>query len=518
MTRTSPTAVGARTQHSELVLDLSRAEHLANRFGFGAPLEELRELVGLRPAEVFEHWMERSAAPARPELQLVRWEDYGSDQDGTKIPAPSLDALERQAAKQRRVELRLIDKGQFNVYIGDWIDGMLAHRDPVRDRLALFWHGFFPTNLRVVRRRYECILQHAWLRQRALGSFTDLLRGIVRDPAMLGSFDNDSSSKQHPNENFARELLELYSLGEGHYSERDVREVARALTGYQGESGHFVLDPERHDFGEKRILGRRGRFDGDDLPELLVQQQACARHVSGKLLTFLEGVAPSEERTSEYADFLRESDHELQPFLRKLCCDPRFYRAEVIGSKVQGPLEWLIGSARRLGARPPAQYIYFAAAVLGQQLYAPPTVKGWDEGEAWLSQSTLLLRSKCLGPLVGRSVLAPAGEGGETAYSSQQEALIRDMHAQEVPEPDLSSRAVAGVGLQAGDRALAAWAVHEWLARAGLPSTQRWLRDELALLRAQEGVEGPLLLHPAAELVLRRLAHNLVSLPIAQLG
>jgi uncharacterized protein (DUF1800 family) len=312
--------------------------------------------------------------------------------------------------------------------------------------------------------------------------------------------------------------MELFSLGEGNYTEQDVREMARALTGYQGESGHFVFDTELHDHGEKHILGHTGEFTGDDLPKVLVAQEACARYVCRKLLLSFEGVEPDEARLAEYAAALREADHKLEPLLRKLCTDPRFYRDEVVSCRVQGPIEWLVGAARRLGVAPPGHFVYFAAAALGQQIYAPPTVEGWDEGEAWITHSSLLMRGKCIELLLRHNPEQPEVELQDLVGAEEQAALMREVHAYEIPEPDLVASAAWDLGANAEDDVIAAWATHEWLARPALCSTPGWLLSQLEAHRNENKVTGPLLQHEGAEQVLRRMAHNLLSLPIGQLN
>jgi len=530
----APPGEGAGEESAGPVLDARRAEHLLNRFGFGARQGTIEALVGKPAGEVFDLLLERSSPPPRPEPVLFSWWNYGYNHKGhEQVGAPILELPhEEQVAMQS--QMRHFDKRQFRVYIDDWLGGLLADRDPLRDRLTLFWHGFFPTSSLVTLRRYELIHQHHFLRTNALGSFATLLKGMVRDAAMLVYFDNDTNSKVHPNENYARELMELYSLGVGNYTEVDVREAARALTGYQGTAGHFTFDGALHDFEEKTILGQTGPLDGDDLAEVLLAQPACARYVSWRLLSWMEGVEPEPERLERYADLLREGDYAITPWLRSLCTDPEFYREEVLGTRVLAPLEYMVGSSRRLGLRGHEPYLFYSATAQGQQIYNPPSVKGWDEGRAWITSSSMAMRGNCVGLLLGQLQVglrarldrlegrAQAMEGeapdAELLEVRRLWELCLELRAQGIHGPDLLSGVRGAVGPAAEDAEIVAWIVPAWLPRAPTPQTLESLTRELAFERERRGIEGPLLAHPEGNEVLCRLAHVLLRLPIAQLS
>src|SRR6185436_19293367 len=299
-------------------------------------------------------------------------------------------------------ELRAEDRAQSEDFLDWWIGRMLSGGEPLRERMVLFWHGHFTSSMEAVHSSYEMIQQNQLFRRLALGGFRELLHGVARDPAMLIYLDNASSKKQHPNENFARELLELYTLGEGNYTEEDVREVARAFTGWGQRNGRFYFDAQRHDDGWKRVLGVEGRLDGDDVLDILLQREACARHLARALLGYFEGVEPAPERLASYAAALRESGYRIDAFLRRLFLDPEFYADSKLGSRVASPLDYLVGSARRLGIHPQPRVLASQAALLGQRLFFPPSVRGWEGGEAWATSSSLLLRGELVGMLLGR--------------------------------------------------------------------------------------------------------------------
>lgn len=219
---------------------------------------------------------------------------------------------------------------------------------------------------------------------------------------MLAYLDNTKNKKESPNENLARELLELFSLGEGNYGEEDVRQVARALTGHSRDRlGNYRFAAGQHDGRPKTVLGETGRFGAQEVVEVLLEQTACSRYVARRVLTFLEGIEPDELRLVEYAAHLKLNDYELKPFLRKLLLDPRFYRAEVVGTRVASPVDFLVGSVRRLALDIDSEFLYDASAELGQHLFNPPSVKGWAEGEAWITTGSLLARGNTAGLMLG---------------------------------------------------------------------------------------------------------------------
>ena len=283
-----------------------------------------------------------------------------------------------------------------------WVAEMSAGAQPLREHMTLFWHGHFTSSHREVRDAEALIRQNQLFREHALGNFGTLLRAVLRDPAMLVYLDNDQNTKESPNENLARELFELFTLGEGHYTEGDVHEAARALTGWDvrfPEGAVFMRG--QHDRGQKSVLGTSAELDGDGLVDLILAREECARWIAGRILHYFEGREPDPERLERYAEFLRESDYELEPLLRALFVDPDFYAAEVVGTRISGPIEYLVGASRRLGLEPPSRLVWIAAGQLGQRLFEPPSVKGWEGGRAWIGTSSLLQRGNAIGLFLG---------------------------------------------------------------------------------------------------------------------
>ena len=526
----------------------AEARHLWNRAGFGARAGQVERAVELgREAQVAELVAGAFCDPFFYEpIERVEREAYAAmDEDGKR-------AERNRIARENRLLL-----AQF---AGWWVEEMIDGRDPLRERMTLFWHGYFTSSARDVRDSAALIEQNELLREHALGSFGDLVKAVVRDPAMLAYLDNEQNRKGNPNENFARELMELFTLGEGNYSEEDVKQAARALTGWTTRRGEpdprFV--PRRHDRGKKSILGVRDDFDADSLVDLLLAQPACSRHLAGRLLEHLEGRAPSAQRLADYAAYLVENDYRIDLFLTRLLNDPDFYRPEVLGDRIASPIDYLVGIARRLGSDPPGELIWIAAGQLGERLLDPPNVKGWEGGRAWITTSTYLQRGNFAGMMLGvvalEDVLAAdpelagdedmmsADDGGmepalEADASDNQRgpAAARTVKPKVPREMGQVRRILAGTGYRPGvhlsaraRRAGAATDLQIVDQLAGdllaVPLTEEGratLLEFMARERAALDVEDGLLFggdHTVeAEKLLRRLAHLILSLPEAQL-
>jgi uncharacterized protein (DUF1800 family) len=246
---------------------------------------------------------------------------------------------------------------------------------------------------------------------------------------MLVWLDQAQSRKEHPNENFAREVMELFALGEGHYTEKDITEGARALTGwsYDRMTQNFVERPNWHDTGDKVIFGRKGNFDGTEFLELIVAQPQAARFITAKLWKFFAGADPSEELVTKLATSFRAAGNHFKPVLREMFLSEDFYAPGIMGNQVKSPVEWLVGSARRLERPLPPPLVCFALTRnLGQDLFAPPNVKGWDGGLSWISTNTLLSRYNEAATLVEGDVSMLDGFApGKNANPNANIAVVR---------------------------------------------------------------------------------------------
>lgn len=263
---------------------------------------------------------------------------------------------------------------------------------PLLPRTLLFWHGHFATSLDKVGSVTALRGQFDLFETRGLGPFGPLLHGIARDPAMLLWLDGNRNRRRHPNENFARELFELFSLGIGNYTEHDVAEAARAFTGWHVRDGAFRFDPDEHDPGRKTVLGRTGDLDGDDVVEGCLAHAATPRFLAGKLLAAFVAPAPSASLLDEAGALLLDLELDTGAFLRRLLVSRLFFAPASRLCIVRSPAELVIGTLRCLGVRFRAAAAHRSMAAMGQSLGRPPSVKGWDGGAAWLSTAAVAAR------------------------------------------------------------------------------------------------------------------------------
>lgn len=533
------------------------AEHLLNRAGFGARPAEIQAAVNVGHAA----FVEQLLAGFQPDYEPFFVE---------RIERPGREELEAMGEAERREFLNQVQRDnrrQLAQFAGWWIDQMLESHHPLRERMTLFWHGYFTSSARDVRSSAAMIEQNELFRTHGLGKFGELLRAIVRDPAMLEYLDNNQNRKGNPNENFAREVMELFTLGEGHYTEADIKEAARALTGWVTRRGEAAYVKGRHDNGKKTILGVTKNFDADSFLALLLEQPACPKWLTKKLLVHFEGRVPSAARIDEYASFLKAHDYDVGAFLRKLFLDPEFYADDVVAARIASPIDYLVGTSRRLSVEPPPVLLWLAAGQLGERLFEPPSVKGWDGGQTWITTSTLMQRGNMAGMLLGvvklEDVLRPEvldeepepGEmtGEMTGEMSGDEMGGDDGESRRAPraKPDakgakkksaapalkgeygqmgriLADAYIPAIHLSArlerahatNDGAAVDALADELLAIALTPESRLELVRFLASEREALGIDEAKLCQSGrdGEQLLRRLAHLILSLPEAQLS
>jgi uncharacterized protein (DUF1800 family) len=276
-----------------------------------------------------------------------------------------------------------------------WLDRMLKTAYPLHEKMTLFWHNHFATSNNTVRNARYMLGQYRLIQKDALGCFRDMLIGMGTDAAMMVYLNTAGSTKGNPNENYARELMELFSLGIGNYTEKDVREAAKAFTGYEIKNDKCALNPRQHDMGEKTFLGKTGKFKGEDIAQICLDQPACPRFIVRKLYRYLisESDKPADEVIDPLAEQYRESDFNTSKLVATMLRSNLFFSHQAYRAKIKSPVEFAIGIVRGLegtaGTLPLAEVL----EGLGQVLFAPPSVKGWDGGQAWLNAQTLLGRN-----------------------------------------------------------------------------------------------------------------------------
>jgi uncharacterized protein (DUF1800 family) len=286
----------------------------------------------------------------------------------------------------------LLNVGELGPAQAWWAHRLLKTRAPLVEKLTLFWHGHFASSNFKVDNGHLMRLQIDTLRRLARGNFRDLTSAVARDPAMLVYLDGESYTKDHPNENFARELMELFTCGIGNYTEADVLEAARAFSGWHRDGDQFVFRPEQHDADRKQFLGKAGRFDGQDIIDILMQHPATPRFIAAKLLRFFAVGEPSPDAVTAAAGLLDATQLDIKWFLRELFLSDYFYSDACYRRRIASPAEYVIGTLRTLGARVQAAELAEWMSGMGQVLLAPPNVKGWDGEQKWINSSTWPVR------------------------------------------------------------------------------------------------------------------------------
>lgn len=363
--------------------DLAKVAHLYRRAAFGGTWDELQAGIALGPAAAVE--------------RLLRGGEF----------ATSFDDESRQLAAV------LVETGNREELAAWWLHGLHRSPHPLRERLTLFWHGHFATSNDKVRRDRWMLRQNETLRRHALGSFADMLVDVAHDPAMLVWLDSASNRRGAPNENFAREVMELFCLGIGNYTERDIQQGARALTGWEVRGERFYFDRAKHDPGNKTIFGQSGRYTGDDLLRLLLDHPATARFLVGKLFRALvsETSEPPASLITPLADEFRQRHYDLGWLVGTILRSNAFYSSPARLARVKSPVELGVGLARALNLRVNYYRLATDLGSLGQALFYPPSVKGWDGGVTWLSAYTMVGRANLVANLTH-------GEGGYPAQDA----------------------------------------------------------------------------------------------------
>ncbi len=279
-----------------------------------------------------------------------------------------------------------------------WLYRMLHSPDGLLEKTTLFWHGHFATSAEKVQDARLMYDQNKLLRQHALGAFEPMVQDLSRDPAMLIYLDSVTNRKAHPNENYAREVMELFCLGEGNYTERDVQEVARCFTGWELRRKQFRFNRFQHDAGSKEVLGQRGDLGGEDAVRIILEQPAAPRFIAEKLVKYfiVDEPTPDPAVIELLATQLREYDFQIGPLLQRILTSQLFYSEMAIGRKIRSPVELAMGVIRGLQMTTDMQGLAGDLEKLGHALFYPPNVKGWDGGRSWINSSTLLGRANMI--------------------------------------------------------------------------------------------------------------------------
>lgn len=375
----------SQSDQSQRTLSENDARYLLTRTGYAPDARELAPFVGLTRAEAVDRLLAETRRTAvTPPLPWV------NDAPLYGAPVKNMTDDQRRELNQRRNQMA-------NQLAGWWAQEMATTPSPLTERMTMFWHNHFVSSDDKVREPGVLYRQNVLLRANALGNFGTLLHAVSKDPAMLIYLDGAGSRKGHPNENFAREVMELFTLGEGHYSEQDVREAARAYTGWSIDrpTMTYLWRPNFHDTDSKTVLGQTGNFDGDQMLDVLLARPETATFVTTKLWREFVSPTPDAVQVSRVADAFRSSGYDIRVALKALLLTPAFWDARTRGTLVKSPSEFVTDTVRAfdIGYDDPVMLAQ-QMRVLGQDLFRPPNVKGWPGGDAWIDSTTLLARKQ----------------------------------------------------------------------------------------------------------------------------
>jgi uncharacterized protein (DUF1800 family) len=390
--------------------NLKWAGHLYRRAAFGANLGELRRAV---------------AAGHTATIDLLM-----KGEPKAKGLYPALTQMGRQ----------IKDIAQLR---GWWVYCMLHGGHPLLEKMTLFWHNHFATSFAKVNSAPLMYRQNVLLRQHALGKFEPFLQAMSKDPAMLRWLDSNSNIKGRANENYARELMELFSLGVGNYTEKDIREAARAFTGWGTNGDDYEFNPYFHDTGTKAVLGQTGNFNGEEIVRIVLKRPVAARFLVRKLYHYLisEQHEPPDAFLEPLAESFRKSDYDIAQLVRTMLSSRHFFSDYAFRQRIKGPVEFVLGAVRAAyrdypkgdpnHRDMPVAVLVSRIDAMGQPLFAPPNVKGWRGAEAWLTTSTMLARQNfaqavAMGTLWPRQIAQAPRSRLEAELLAEAEAALAE--------------------------------------------------------------------------------------------
>jgi hypothetical protein len=398
------------------------AAHLLERAGFGGTPQEIQALAKLTPAQAIARLVRFEGTDVS---QLPPFEHSGIHDPGLEPFPPSRPAvtdLAKEKGEALGIKVKPTGNRRLQPVVNEffywlrasvletnrvsywWANRMLTSQRPLQEKMALFWHGHFVSNEAKVRDYRKLLGQLELFQKQGMGNFRDLTVAVAQDPAMLSFLDAGVNVKGASNENFAREIMELFTMGVGHYTEMDIREAARAFTGWNYVDVNFVVNKDQHDDGEKTFLGHTGRLDGVDVIDIIMQQPATADYIAGKIYRYFVRQELSPGLQKKLGAILRQNHYEIAPLLETIFLSRDFYSPASVGTQIKSPVQLAVESYKKLGQTniPGVPDFNQATSALGQQLFSPPTVAGWAGGQTWITPGLLLERGN-----LARDILFP---------------------------------------------------------------------------------------------------------------
>jgi hypothetical protein len=388
------------------------AAHLLERAGFGGMPTQIQTLAEMGAAEAVAYLVRFDAST---NSHLSAFDHSGIHDPGLEPFPPSRPAttsLAKETGEALGIRVKPTGNRRLQPVVNKffywlrasrletervaywWANRMVSSETPLQEKMALFWHGHYAVNEGKVRDYRKLLNELELFHAMGTGSFRDLMLAVAQDPGMLAFLDAGVNVKGAPNENFAREIMELFTMGVGNYSEGDIREAARAFTGWNFVDLEFVFNEDLHDDGVKTFLGRTGNFDGEDIIDIIMEQPVTAEYIAGKLYRFFVRDNLSPALQSKLGSVFRNADYEISALLETVFLSRDFYSRASVGTHIKSPVELAVSTYRKLGLNeaPGVPDFNRSTGALGQTLFRPPTVAGWAGGRSWITPGLLLAR------------------------------------------------------------------------------------------------------------------------------
>ncbi len=396
-------------------------QHLLWRAAFGPMAENASSLDTISQKNLWALLVKTSSKPVEKiEVTKNPADEYGMGMTDPKEIQKALNdpELRRRIREQSREDLKTM-----NIR---WLNTMINSEAQLREKMSLFWHGHFAC--RIQNSFFQQELLHI-IRTHALGSFADMLKAVSKSPAMLQFLNNQQNRKQKPNENFAREVMELFTMGRGNYTENDVKEAARAFTGWAfNAKGEFVFRKNQHDVGSKTFLGKTGNYDGDDILNILLENKQTADYISKKIYKYFVNENINEKDQQWLSNRFYANNYNISKLLEDIYTNDWFYDEKNIGTKIKSPVELLAGIRRLLPMQlenDQSQLLFQRA--LGQVLFYPPNVAGWPGGKSWIDSSSLMLRLRIPQILTANDAINIMPKGDDDVQMGMMEMAVKKM-------------------------------------------------------------------------------------------
>ncbi|HEX7813219.1 MAG TPA: DUF1800 domain-containing protein [Burkholderiales bacterium] len=447
----------------------AKAAHLLERAGFGGTPEEVARYAAMTPEAAVRRLVRSKDVPnSLPAFDESDIHDPGLEPFPVSRPAATDRAKETgksmgvkvKPAGNRRLQ-PVADKFFYWLRASRlethrmsywWANRMLVTERPLEEKMALFWHGHFANSEEKIRDYRKLLKQLQLFQEKGTGNFRDLMIGVAQDPAMLAFLDAGVNVKGAPNENFAREIMELFTMGVGNYTEKDIREAARAFTGWNFNDLTFVINPDRHDDSVKHVLGQSGTFDGVEVIDVILAQPVTADYLAAKIYRYFVRQEITPELRKQLGAVLRDANYELAPLLETIFLSQDFYSAAATGSRIKPPVELVVGTYRKMGLKevPGVPDFNDVTEALGQKLFYPPTVAGWANGKSWITPGLLLTRGNFVYDIVFPDInfLPPDRyPGGDYQIAVVNDKLAQGYDVTTATKPD--AKEVTSMSMQA---------------------------------------------------------------------